>query len=109
MQSILRLTLLLLVFARPGLAQNESNMKIAEIRDGWQLRQAGIGSWMPTTVPGSIHTALMANGIIEDPFYRLNEKSLQWIDKNNWEYRATFPVSREWLEQDRITLEFLGL
>ena len=33
-------------------------------------------------------TDLLANGKIEDPFYRSgNEHKLQWIDKVNWEYK----------------------
>ncbi|MCB0588991.1 MAG: glycoside hydrolase family 2 protein, partial [Phaeodactylibacter sp.] len=84
-------------------------MKSTEITDGWQFRQASSGNWMAATVPGSVHTALMANGVIEDPFYRTNEKKLQWIDKNNWEYRTSFEVSREWLNKGRIALEFQGL
>ncbi|MCB0548366.1 MAG: glycoside hydrolase family 2 protein [Phaeodactylibacter sp.] len=109
MRSIYSFTLLFFLFARLCLAQNANDMKIAEIREGWQFRQSNIGNWMPASVPGSIHTALMANDIIEDPFYRVNEKSLQWIDKNNWEYRTTFQAGPEWLRHDRITLEFLGL
>ncbi len=109
MHSKLPLTLLLLLFTQLCLAQKGSNMKILELREGWQFRQANLGNWMPAGVPGSIHTALMANGVIEDPFYRTNEKELQWIDKNNWEYRTTFRAGGEWLEQDRLVLEFLGL
>ena len=101
--------LLLLLMAQFGFSQNVPNMNRLEIRDGWQFRQSNIGSWMPTSVPGSVHTALMANGIIEDPFYRTNEKGLQWIDKDNWEYRCTFQADQQWLNQDRATLEFQGL
>ena len=101
--------LLLLLVAQFGFSQNVSNMNRLEIRDGWQFRQSNIGNWLPASVPGSVHTALMANGIIEDPFYRTNEKDLQWIDKNNWEYRCTFQADQQWLDQDRITLEFQGL
>jgi len=109
MHSILRLILLFLFSAQLGLAQKTSNMKVSELRDGWQFRQSNIGNWQPAEVPGSVHTALMANGVIDDPFYRTNEKKLQWIDKDNWEYRTTFRLEPEWLEQDRLALEFLGL
>ena len=92
-----------------SLAQSSINMKKTEIQEGWQFRQANIGSWQPASVPGSIHTALMANGVIEDPYYRVNEKKVQWVDKNNWEYRTTFSADKEWIDKGRITLEFLGL
>ena len=49
----------------------------------WEFRQADTGTWMPATVPGTVHTDLLANHRIEDPFYRLNERQLQWIDKTD--------------------------
>ena len=44
--------------------------------------------WLPATVPGCVHTDLFANGKIGDPFYRLNEKDQQWIERESWEYRT---------------------
>ena len=41
---------------------------------GWQFRQAGKPDWHAATVPGCVHTDLLANKLIEDPFYRDNEK-----------------------------------
>ena len=29
----------------------------------------------------------MDNGIIEDPYYRLNESKVQWVDKEDWVYK----------------------
>ncbi|WP_052415528.1 beta-mannosidase [Algibacter lectus] len=60
-------------------------------------------------VPGSIHTDLIQNGIIEDPFYRLNEKDQQWIDKNDWEYKTVFNIDDAILDKERIELNFKGL
>ena len=51
-----------------------------EVSSGWQFRQKDSGDWLPATVPGTVHTDLLANGRIEDPFYRMNELGLQWID-----------------------------
>ena len=53
----------------------------------WQFKQnRGSGNWYKATVPGVVHTDLMANGIIDDPFYRLNERGVQWVDKEDWIY-----------------------
>ncbi len=79
------------------------------VDSGWQFRQAGTFEWMPATVPGTIHTDLIAAGKIEDPYYRLNERSTQWIDKVNWEYRTTFSVSTSDLDKQNIRLVFEGL
>ena len=53
----------------------------------WQFRN--LGQWYPATVPGFIHTDLMANGIIPDPFLATNEDSVQWIGEKNWVYETT--------------------
>ncbi len=65
--------------------------------------------WLPATVPGCVHTDLFANGKIGDPFWRLNEKDQQWIDKENWEYRTTIKADRELLARERVELVFHGL
>lgn len=76
---------------------------------GWEFRQAGTRDWLPATVPGSVHTDLLDNKVIEDPYYRLNEKELQWIDKVNWEYRTTFALDAAQLKAGSILLRFYGL
>lgn len=59
----------------------------------WEFKSSSQDAWMPATVPGTVHTDLMANGVIEDPYYRVNERDVQWIDKQNWEYRVRFQVA----------------
>lgn len=60
-------------------------------------------------VPGTIHTDLLANHQIEDPFYRNNEKNLQWIDKTDWKYTAILDISAEEMAKDKLSLVFSGL
>lgn len=66
-----------------------------ELNSGWKFRQRDSGAWLPATVPGTVHTDLLANGKIEDPFYRTNELQLQWIDKKDWEYRTEFSFRKQ--------------
>lgn len=80
-----------------------------EINKNWYFSEAGSGDWYPATVPGCIHTDLLTNKLIEDPFYRLNEHDLQWIDKKDWVYKTTFLVDDDLLESGHIELEFDGL
>jgi beta-mannosidase len=51
-----------------------------EIDQGWRFRQAGSADWLPAAVPGMVHMDLFHNKKIGDPFFRTNEKYLQWID-----------------------------
>jgi beta-mannosidase len=75
----------------------------------WRFREARIGDWLPATVPGTVHTDLLANGKIPDPFYRTNERDLQWIDKKDWEYELAFDIDADTLAHDHVELCFAGL
>jgi beta-mannosidase len=80
-----------------------------ELAAGWKVREAGAGEWLAATVPGTVHTDLLAAGKIPDPFYRTNERVLQWIDKKDWEYQTTLDVDAATLAHDHIELCFDGL
>lgn len=89
-----------------------SQSKSAEhiyLNQNWEFQQKGDSLWMPASVPGTVHTDLLANGKIEDPYFRLNEKDLQWIEKEDWNYRTTFTADDELLAQEKIELIFDGL
>lgn len=80
-----------------------------ELNQGWKFRQARLSNWYPATVPGVVHTDLLDNRMIEDPFFRLNERGLQWIDKEDWIYETTFTLSEEMDKKQNINLVFEGL
>jgi len=65
--------------------------------------------WMSATVPGTVHTDLLANRIIPDPFYRMNELEVQWVDKEGWDYRREFVVTPALLREESIELVAEGL
>src|ERR671935_616226 len=69
------------------------------LHTGWKFREAGKGEWRAATVPGCVHTDLLANRLIEDPFYRDNEPKLQWIGKTDWEYQTTFDAPADLLRR----------
>src|ERR1700690_1283903 len=69
----------------------------------------GIAEWMNGTVPGTVHTDLMANGKIPDPFYRMNEEHVQWVDSQQWVYQREFDVDMDFLKEKRIELVAEGL
>lgn len=80
-----------------------------DLHSGWQFRQVGTDTFYAAQVPGCVHTDLLANGLIPDPFYRDNEAKLQWIEKEDWEYALQFRVPSELLSRDRIELVCEGL
>src|SRR5215204_150214 len=71
-------------------AARRPSRAVTLLRGGWKFREAGRGGWHAAAVPGCVHTDLLRNGMTEDPFYRDNEKRLQWIGKTDWEYETTF-------------------
>lgn len=75
----------------------------------WTFRQAGKPDWKPVQVPVSVHTALVQNSMIEDPFWRDNEEKLQWIEKEDWEFQTTFNVTPDILTKKHVELIFRGL
>jgi beta-mannosidase len=68
-----------------------------------------ITSWMPAIVPGTVHTDLLAIGMIPDPFFRMNENDVQWVDSLQWVYRREFQVPSSFLEEGRVVLVAEGL
>ena len=62
----------------------------------------------PANVPGFIHTDLIANGIIDDPYYGTNEDSVQWVGDSVWYYSTTIRKS-DLPKGDTLWLVFEGL
>ncbi|RUT31741.1 glycoside hydrolase family 2 protein [Paenibacillus zeisoli] len=77
--------------------------------NNWTFKACDEQQWLPAVVPGCVHTDLLRNGLIPDPFYGTNEHDLQWIDKKDWEYRSEFEVGPELQQLSRINLVFEGL
>ncbi|MEP7164179.1 MAG: glycoside hydrolase family 2 protein [Ferruginibacter sp.] len=79
------------------------------LNNNWQFRNQTEKNWHKAIVPGTIHTDLLANKLIPDPYFRDNENKLQWIGKTNWEYRKVFNVDEKLFSKDRIEMVFDGL
>ncbi|MCD4736347.1 MAG: glycoside hydrolase family 2 protein [Bacteroidales bacterium] len=85
---------------------SQQNQKI--IND-WNFRETGTEEWFPAEVPGCLHTDLMANNLIPDPFFGTNEKDLQWIGYRNWEYKTEFQTGKNLINQEQVDLVFEGI
>ena len=80
-----------------------------DLGGAWQVTPADKNDWIAATVPGCVHTDLLKAGKIPDPFYRDNEKAVQWVGETDWKYKRTFLVSGELLQRDRVLLRCEGL
>jgi beta-mannosidase len=75
----------------------------------WQFKERGNTNWRPATVPGSIHTDLMAVKALPDPNFRDNEKWVQWVSNLDWEYKSEFSVLPDLSSKPKIDLVLKGL
>ena len=54
----------------------------------WTLQQVGQSEKLPAQVPGDHYSDLLRAGKIPDPYYRDNNKAVQWAAKTGWIYRT---------------------
>src|SRR5512133_3054424 len=79
--------------ARPHDTRSGPTMITQELHDGWTLRAVGgpvpseiAAAIVPAQVPGSVHTDLLAAGLIPDPYLDLHESALAWMHRADWRY-----------------------
>ncbi|MFF4892142.1 glycoside hydrolase family 2 protein [Micromonospora chersina] len=85
------------------------------LHEGWVLRAVPgpqvppevAGRAVPATVPGEVHTDLLAAGLIPDPYLDDNENGLGWIGRTDWVYETTF--DRRPGGDERVDLVCAGL
>jgi len=85
------------------------------LNSGWQFRalestdHPGVQNWHTAQVPGVVHTDLLRNGLIPEPFDQDNEFRLHWIGLTDWEYQTTFQVDADTLAHAHVDLVCQGL
>lgn len=77
--------------------------------ENWTFNKQNETKKHKATIPGTVHTDLFQNQLIPDPFFGTNEKELQCIENENWEYETHFTLSESELKNQNIDLEFEGL
>ncbi|WP_333694710.1 beta-mannosidase [Flavobacterium sp.] len=77
--------------------------------ENWTFNKQNETKKHKATIPGTIHTDLFQNQLIPDPFFGANEKQLQWIENENWEYETHFSLTKSELKNENIEMEFEGL
>ncbi len=59
--------------------------------------------------PISLYSALIDHGIIEDPYYRTNEKSATPLSEKDCEMTSAVDITEEMLEKEHLDLCFYGI
>ena len=91
------------------------NSMQSSVQDG---RQSLAGKWALSTsggkfqgvmsLPGDVHSALVANGVIDHPYVGRNEDAVQWVAQEDWlvsrtfEMPASFPDGGWYLDIDYL-------
>lgn len=75
----------------------------------WHLRAVGESEWIPVSLPGEVHIALLEAGRIPDPFDADNELKVQWVAETDWEFEGIIQVSDKLMGEAHIFLNFDGL
>ena len=97
-----------------GTTTRATQRAVRPLHTGWSLRSTAgpvppeiAAVDVPATVPGTVHTDLLAAGLIVDPYLDANEHLLAWIGQADWSYATTF----DWRPDghDRHELVFAGL
>ncbi|KUL28732.1 glycoside hydrolase family 2 protein [Actinoplanes awajinensis] len=76
-----------------------------DLGGAWTLR--GADHELPATVPGCVHTDLLAAGAIPDPFLDDNETTVGWVGRADWAYRRD--IAWDGPAHERVDLVFDGL
>ncbi|MBG0816883.1 glycoside hydrolase family 2 protein [Planomonospora sp. ID82291] len=80
------------------------------LHDGWTLTAVSQDvevAGVTATVPGCVHTDLLAAGIIDDPYLDDNETRLAWIGRTDWVYQTTFDWTGDGHERTDLVCEGL--
>ena len=81
--------------------------KSAYSKDAIANNKIKSGKKFPATVPGTIHTDLLSNKLIDDPFYSDNELKMGWIAECDWIYQTNFDFIGD--TQNNVDLVLEGL
>ena len=79
--------------------------------DGASLSTSGVNThdWYDATVPGTVLTTLVEQGVYPDPYYGLNNLLVSdELDKQDYWYRTVFAVPKNFAGRE-LTLQFNGI
>lgn len=109
MQSILSLLI--------AVKKKETNMKKMTLNGGnWRMRIVGKadvygvnGKELAATIPGSVYGNLLEQGLMPDPYDRMNELTALPLMENDFVFETDFALKEEQLAADFLLLRFDGI
>ena len=84
-------------------------MKRIELNGIWTIMEAGTDLEVPAEIPGSVYSAYLNAGLMEDPYYRDNElKALKMMEKD-YLFKRRFTLDKEIMDGGKLLLHAEGL
>jgi len=87
---------------------SETLLRKIDLCGEWYLSGGGFRN-VPARVPGCVHTDLLENNLIENPYFADNEQKLMWIGETDWSYERSFTVDPGVTGKERVILRCEGL
>lgn len=79
-------------------------MKTYSLNGQWNMTRVATGEQYNVNVPSDNYTQLLELGVIPDPYYKDNEKLVEWIGKEDWSYEKSFTLTESDLANRKISL-----
>ena len=67
-------------------------MKTYNLNGQWNMTRVATGDKYEVNVPSDNYTQLLELGVIPDPYYKDNEKLVEWVGREDWTYEKTFSL-----------------
>ena len=84
-----------------------SGAEALDLAGAWRLSgtaEDGTPLECEAAVPGDVHSALFAAGLVDDPFWGRNEERVQWIGRHEWTFSREFDVEERFLAHACVVL-----
>ncbi len=85
------------------------------LEHNWQMQVVGENiygipeEWRKARIPGSVYGNLLEQGLMPDPYDRMNELEALRLMENDFRFRTTFCLSEEQVGSDFVLLRFAGI
>ncbi|WP_217236164.1 glycoside hydrolase family 2 protein [Streptomyces sp. AC555_RSS877] len=75
-------------------------LEATPLTEGWTLKHEG--NALPASVPGCVHTDLLAAGVIPDPLLGLGETEVAWVGRREWTYETELAAANGHEQTDLV-------
>ncbi|MBO3760510.1 glycoside hydrolase family 2 protein [Ciceribacter sp. L1K22] len=66
--------------------------QMIDLRGSWQASTSDGEHAVAMPIPGDVHSALAAGGVIPEPYFGRNEEAVQWVAERDWVIERSFTV-----------------